>query len=52
MHQISPRPDYADTSLGFVATWIRHQGCRVAVYGTQLLEQMAGALEQYAGARG
>ncbi|MGW6753138.1 hypothetical protein [Streptomyces sp. NPDC055006] len=52
MHQISPRPGYAGTSLGFVDTWIRHQGGRVVVYGAQLLEQMAGALEQYARARG
>ncbi|MFE6155823.1 hypothetical protein [Streptomyces sp. NPDC057889] len=42
MNKISPRPYYAGTSLGFVDTGIRHQGGRVAVYGAQLLEQMAG----------
>jgi hypothetical protein len=49
---IPPRPDYADPSLGFVYTWIRHADGRDAAYGARLLEQMAGALEEYARARG
>ncbi|MYS33441.1 hypothetical protein K388_06666 [Streptomyces sp. KhCrAH-43] len=54
-HPVSPtppRPDYADTSLGFVYTWIRHADGRDAAYGARLLEQMAEALEEYARARG
>ncbi|MFD8900529.1 hypothetical protein [Streptomyces ardesiacus] len=37
--------------MGFVYTWIRYQDGRDAEYGAHLMEQMAGALAQYARAR-
>ncbi|MFC8019077.1 hypothetical protein [[Kitasatospora] papulosa] len=46
MNQLPPRPDYADTSVGFVYTWIRHQDGRDTEHGARLMVQMAGALEQ------
>lgn len=52
VNQTPPRPHCTDTSLGFVSTWIRHSDGRDARLGAHLMEPMAGALEEYARARG
>lgn len=52
MNDPMPRPDYEDASLGFVYTWIRAKDGRDPTFGVRLVEQMAGALEEYAHARG
>ncbi|MFH0245898.1 hypothetical protein ACGRHY_26575 [Streptomyces sp. HK10] len=51
-NRMPPHPDYADSSLGFVYTWIWYADGRDARFGAYLMEQMAGALEEYARARG
>ncbi|MFE1781571.1 hypothetical protein ACFW9F_03005 [Streptomyces sp. NPDC059506] len=52
MNRTPPRLDYADTSPGFISTWIRHADGRDARFGAHLMEQLAGALEKYARTRG